>query len=276
MMAASAARIIRMIVVRFRPSVKSLPLLSVFIKKKRLIGLLWTVLAALCAALPESSWSALQFVEARYGGPVLDGAYGLTASPDGNHLYAAGYYDGIIAVYRRDSGTGRLTLTQIQRDGVDGVDGLDCVMDVAVSPDGRHLYTVGDWDDGLAVFSRDSATGALTFVEVQKEGTSGVAGLDGAVAVEVSPDNRHVYVAGSLEDRVVVFSRDSTTGALTFVAVYTDAVGGVEGICGASAIDFSPDGRHLYVSGYYGDSLALFDRDSDTGELTFIEAYYDG
>lgn len=226
--------------------------------------------------LPGQSWSSLHFVEAQYGGPVLDGAYGLATSPDGNHLYAAGYYDGVIAVFSRDSATGGLTLIEIQRDGVDGIDGLDSVMDVAVSPDGGHLYAVGDWDDGLAVFSRDGTTGRLTFVEVQKEGIGGVEGLEGAVAVEVSPDNRHVYVAGSLEDSVAVFSRDSTTGALTCVAVYNDGMGGVDGISGVSAIAFSPDGRHLYATGYYGDSLAVFNRDSVTGELTFLEAFYDG
>lgn len=59
-----------MIVARLRPSVKSLPLLSVFIKKKRLVELLWLVLASLCAALPGRSRASLQFVEARYGGPV--------------------------------------------------------------------------------------------------------------------------------------------------------------------------------------------------------------
>jgi 6-phosphogluconolactonase (cycloisomerase 2 family) len=266
----------KMFIARPLPFEKNLQLLSVFIRKKRLMGFLWMALSAVWILLPDQSWSALQFVEARYGGPVLDGACGLAASPDGNHLYAAGYYDGVIAVYNRDSGTGRLTLIQVQRDGVDGVDGLDCVLDVAVSPDGRHLYAVGDWDDGLAVFSRDSTTGALTFVEVQKEGAGGVVGLDGAVAVEVSPDNRHVYVASSLEDSVAVFSRDSTTGALTFVGVYTDSIGGVEGISGASAIDFSPDGLHIYITGYFGNSLALFTRDSATGALTFIEAHYDG
>lgn len=240
------------------------------------IVLLCIAQVAVWIILPGQSWSSLHFVEAQYGGPVLDGAYGLAASPDGNHLYAAGYYDGVIAVFSRESATGGLTLTEIQRDGVDGIDGLDCVMDVAVSPDGRHLYAVGEWDDGLAVFSRDSTTGRLTFVEVQKEGIGGVEGLDGAVAVEVSPDNRHVYVAGSLEDSVAVFSRDSATGALTFVAVYNDGIGGVDGISGASAITFSPDGRHLYATGYFGDSLAVFNRDSVTGELTFLEAFYDG
>jgi 6-phosphogluconolactonase (cycloisomerase 2 family) len=237
----------------------------------------WLGLAqfAVSIILAGQSWSAMHFVEAQYGGPVLDGAYGVTTSPDGRHLYVAGYYDGVIAVYSRDSTTGELSLTEIQRDGVDGIDGLDRVMDVTVSPDGGNLYAVGEWDNGLAVFSRDSNTGRLTFIEVQKEGAGGVDGLEGAVAVEVSPDNRHVYVAGSFEDSVVAFSRDSTTGALTFVAVYKDEIDGVQGICGASAIAFSPDGRHLYATGYYGDTLAVFNRDSTTGQLTFVEAHAD-
>lgn len=246
------------------------------VQKKQTMVLLFTAQIAVWIILPCQSWSSLHFVEAQYGGPVLDGAYGVATSPDGNHLYAAGYYDGVIAVFSRNSVTGELTLTEIQRDGVDGIDGLDCVMDVAVSPDGRNVYAVGEWDDGLAVFSRDSATGRLTFVEVQKEGVGGVDGLEGAVAVEVSPDNLHVYVAGSLEDSLAVFSRHSATGTLTFVDVYNDGIGGVEGISGASAIAFSPDGRHLYVSGYFGDSLAAFNRDSVTGTLTFLEAFYDG
>lgn len=249
---------------------------SISMHKRRLAGLLGVALTAASITLPGPCWSALQFVQARYGGPVLDGAYCVATSPDGRHLYAAGYYDGVIAVFSRDSTTGALSLTEIQRDGVDSVDGLDSVMDVTVSPDGRHVYAVGEWDNGLAVFSRDSTTGRLAFVEVQKQGVGGVEGLEGAVAVEVSPDNRHVYVAGSFEDSVAVFSRDSTTGALTFTAVYKDETGGVEGICGPSAIGFSPDSRHLYVSGYYGDSMAVFSRDAVTGELTFLEAHFDG
>ena len=134
---------------------------------------------------------------------------------------------------------------------------------LAASSDGNYLYAAEYYGGVIAVFSRDGTTGRLTFVEVQKEGVGGVEGLDGAVAVEVSPDNRHVYVAGSLEDSVVVFNRDSTTDALTFQAVYTDGSGGVEGISGASAIAFGPDGYYLYAAGYYDSAVAVFSVDSD-------------
>jgi len=244
-------------------------------KQNRTTVRIWIAILFLMIGSPSQVSAAMQFVEAQYGGPVLDGAYGIAASPDGAHIYAAGYNSGVIAHFERNASTGILTLSEIFRDGVDGVDGIDSVMDVVVSPDGRSVYAVGEWDNGLAVFSRDTTTGLLVFVEEVKEGVNGVDGLEGAVGVVVSPDNRHVYVAGSFEDSVTVFSRDATTSALTFVAVYNDSVGGVEGIAGASAITFSPDGNHLYVAGYFGNSLAVFSRDSISGKLTFLEAFYD-
>lgn len=224
--------------------------------------------------IPAPAQAAFQFVEAQYGGPILDEVTGLAGSPDGRHLYAAGYWNGVIAVYTRDSATGQLALTQTQRDGAGGVDGLDSAMDIAVSADGQSLYVVGDWDDGLAVFSRDSDTGELTFIEVHKEGDT-VDGLDGAVDVVVSPDNRHVYVASYVDDSVAIFSRDTTTGALTYAGIVQDEIDGVEGIYGAFHISISPDGGHLYVVGYFG-TLTVFARSSVTGELTFIESHTNG
>jgi 6-phosphogluconolactonase (cycloisomerase 2 family) len=75
----------------------------------------------------------------------------------------------------------------------------------------------------VAVFTRNSSTGALAFVEVHKDGASGVDGLNGADSVTVSPDGSHVYVAaGSSDNSVAVFSRNSSTGALTFVEFIKD------------------------------------------------------
>jgi hypothetical protein len=63
-------------------------------------------------------------------------------------------------------------------------------------------------DDAIASFSRDGATGGLTFVEQDKDGIDGVDGLDGARRVGASPDGAHVYVAGFFDDAVVAFSRE--------------------------------------------------------------------
>ena len=105
-----------------------------------------------------------------------------------------------------------LTFVEFHKDGVNGVDGLNGTTSVKVSPHGSHLYASGDSDDAVAVFSRNSATGSLTFVEVHKDGVDGVDGLSGASSVTVSPDGSHLYAAGYSDDAVVVFSASIFVG----------------------------------------------------------------
>ena len=206
----------------------------------------------------------------------LDGAYSVTASPDGKHLYSVGFEDDAVAVFSRNATTGILTFVEVQRDGVGGVDGLDSAESVTVSPDGKHLYAAGKNDDAVAVFSRNSTTGSLTFVEVQKDGVGGVDGLDFATSVTVSQAGKHLYATSFGDDAVAVFSRDSTTGSLTFVEVQKDGVGGVDGLDAALSATVSTDGNHLYAAGYLDNAVAVFSRNSTTGALTFVEVQRDG
>src|SRR5207237_735584 len=83
------------------------------------------------------------------------------------------------------------------KDNTNGVDGVGGAAALALSPDGAHLYAAGKLDDALAVFARDSASGALSFVEVDRQAVDGVDGLDGVDAVAVSPDGTHVYTAAA-------------------------------------------------------------------------------
>ena len=122
-----------------------------------------------------------------------------------------------------------LTFVEVQRNGVDGVDGLESARSVTLSPDGKHLYAVAFFSpsDSMAVFSRNSTTGALTFVQVLNDDVGGVDGLSGASSVAVSPDGKHLYSAGEGEDKLGVFSRNSTTGVLTFTEFQQIGVGSV-------------------------------------------------
>ena len=68
-------------------------------------------------------------------------------------------------------------------------------------------------------------------------------GLNGAMSVKVSPDNRFVYVTGILSDSVAVFERNLTNGVLTQVqALYN---GGSFALDGAREIGLSPDGASV-------------------------------
>lgn len=78
------------------------------------------------------SKSFLSFVEFQKssidGVKGLDGVWSVTLSPDGKNVYTAGYRDDSVAVFSRDATTGKLTLVEVQKDGVGGVDGLSGVL----------------------------------------------------------------------------------------------------------------------------------------------------
>jgi DNA-binding beta-propeller fold protein YncE len=161
---------------------------------------------------------------------------------------------------------------------------------MAMSPDGRNVYTAEDDGPGVVLtFARDPATGALAELLglagcVSANGTDGAAGactpataIQGAIGVAVSPDGKNVYVAArGTANAVAVFARDATSGALTQLAgkdgcVSEDGSGGAcadgAGLTGARGITVSPDGQNVYVAAD-GGALSIFTRDGTTGALT--------
>ncbi|MEA5601287.1 beta-propeller fold lactonase family protein [Nostoc sp. UHCC 0252] len=205
----------------------------------------------------------------------LANATSVTVSPDGKYLYASGYGDSAVAVFERDELTGKLTFVEVQQDDTDGVDGLAGALFVTVSPDGKFLYAAGAGESAVSVFKRDEQTGKLTFVEVQKDDTDGVDGLAAVNSVTVSPDGKFLYAAGFGDSALAVFERDEQTGKLTFVEVQKDDTDGVDGLNAATSVTISPDGKYLYASGFYDSAVAVFERNQETGKLTFVEVQQD-
>jgi hypothetical protein len=141
------------------------------------------------------------------------------------------------------------------------VDGLGDATGVAASPDGAHVYVTGGDDDAVATFLRNPTTGALSFVEFDRDGVGGVDGLDVAFGVAASPDGAHVYVTGLNDNAVATFSRDPATGALSFVEFDQDGVGGVDGLASPLGVAASPDGAHVYATGFTDDAVVSFARE---------------
>lgn len=214
----------------------------------------------------DPATGGLTFVEAefnRVGGVVgMSGPSGVVVSPDGRHVYVAASYEDAVAVFRRDAGSGALTFVEAEFDGVGGVDGLNWPEELAVSPDGKHVYVVSSWDNALAVFARDASTGALTFVEAEFDGIGGVDGLARVEALAISPDGGHVYAAGSSDSMVALFARDAANGRLTFS-------GSTEIFGSASGVAVSPEGSHVYVATSF--SIYVFARSTGSGALTLVE-----
>jgi len=198
-------------------------------------------------------------------------AYGIALSPDGRFVYVTGKYENAVAVYSRDETTGTITFVEKKQDSVDSVDGLLGAQDIAISPDGAHVYVTAANENKVSVFSRNVTNGTLTYVEALTNGVNSVDGLGGVQNIIVSPDGAHVYVTGNTDNAVAAFSRNISTGALTFVEVEKDGVSGVDGIGGAQDVAISPDGVYVYVTGSNDDAVAVFSRNTSTGALTFIE-----
>ncbi|MEM9328029.1 MAG: beta-propeller fold lactonase family protein [Bacteroidota bacterium] len=211
------------------------------------------------------------------GGTIarLGGAKRLAISPDGNHVYVACEFDDAVVVFSRDVVTGELTFVESQVDGLGGVDGLNNAYSVAVSPDNEHVYVAGVSDDMIAVFERNLMTGALTFIEVVEDDVSGVNGLNGVRDVALSSDGSFLYTVGSIDDAVSAFSRNSSTGALTFLQTILDTDMGIDGLNNAYGLYISPDDENVYVASATDDAIAVFDRNTGTGLLTFVEVHKD-
>lgn len=208
----------------------------------------------------------------------LDGAAEIAVSPDGNAVYVAGANEAALAVFDRAPSTGSLAPRQVLRDGIGLIDGLADPTGIAVLADGSlagRVYVSSYGDAALSVF--DPSFEGLEFVAVYKNGVGGVDGLGGARAVVAANGDfgPQVYVASQSDAAVAVFATDFLFD-FGEVQVLRDDQGGVDGLSLAQDVALSPDGNQLYVAGQGEDAVAVFVRNSSTGELLFNEVQKDG
>jgi len=255
----------------------------------------------------------LSFVEVKRNGingvRGVGGAFDVDVSPDGAHVYSAAAGDDAIAVFSRDPKTGSLAFEQAIEDGVNGIEGLEGAISVAVSPDGAHVYTVASVAGNALVFSRDPKSGAVEFIQSTPAGPLSVAvSPNGAhvyfsgggvtafsrdavsgmldpvgsgpgvvvsgVDIAVSPDGQHVYVADSFNKAIFTYCRNISSGTITLVGSVVDEIS-AEGLDGVSAIVVSPDGKWVYSTSLSESAVAVFSRNPNSGMLTFEEVVVD-
>jgi len=155
---------------------------------------------------------------------------------------------------------------------------------VALSPDGRNLYVASSGSDAIAVFTRNGRTGRLSqpkgaagcIAAKGAEGCAAAVGLDRPNSVAVSPDGRNVYATSLGSEAVTVFQRDPATGALSQRLDGSGCIASLplpncvsgRALVGPDVIVVSPDGRNVYVGSFFGNAVAVFNRDASTGTLT--------
>jgi DNA-binding beta-propeller fold protein YncE len=193
--------------------------------------------------------------------PGVDGlwdAYAVVVSPDGNHVYVASYSDDAVSHFDYHADGLIYQSDDLWKDGAGLALYLNGANDLAISPDGKFVYVASRWDDSVTVFARLPVSGNLSWVADYVDDVGGVDGLNGARSVTVSADGKRVYVASQHDHALAVFDRDETFGLLQFVGVYKDGQDGVDGLNVANGVAVSPDGGHVYVTGYGDDAVAVF------------------
>ncbi|KHS85635.1 beta-propeller fold lactonase family protein [Pectobacterium carotovorum] len=213
-----------------------------------------------------------------------DGTTLLVTGSEGNNNSGKTY----LRVYARDAETGELTLLQSFTQGEQDdpstpaieVNGLNTITTLAQSKDGSSVYVAGGSGSAysLVQFSRDTTTGQLSYVGiVATQGVDGVSGLDAAVSeIVLSDDGTSLYAINGVtptdgltnKNAVVFFSRDTTSGALTFVGslVGSDTIP----LKSPSGIVLSSDGTSAYISNLGNHSITVLSRDAETGTLDYV------
>jgi DNA-binding beta-propeller fold protein YncE len=189
------------------------------------------------------------------GSPFVSSDYpnGVAVSPDGLHVVTFSSTSSLFNVYSRNAVSG--VLTQITGSPfVSAAASAKC----RFSGDGAHLY-VTQKNDTLSVYSRNVATGVLTFAF-----NYGVSA--NPIGVCVSSDGNSVYVATSGGGFVYGFSRNIVTGALTPIAGSPYASG-----VNSWGVDVSPDGKFVACGNSGGArGVYMYSRDTVSGALTSI------
>jgi DNA-binding beta-propeller fold protein YncE len=150
--------------------------------------------------------------------------------------------------------------------------------DLAISRDGRFVYTASSIADAVAILRRDTTTGVLT-QRLDRSGCIGQSGsggcmrgkgLDEVWGITLSPDGSNLYAVSSKVNMLSAMARNKASGRLSQLpgryACFIRA-GGVgcpdgRGLTVAVAVTVSRDGRSLYVASEdtYLGSVAVFRR----------------
>ncbi|MEN3068951.1 beta strand repeat-containing protein [Uliginosibacterium sediminicola] len=151
---------------------------------------------------------------------------------------------------------------------VAAVAGLDTLSAGTLSSDGRLVY-VADVNGAIALFSRDTSSGVLSYVKT----FAAASGLSAIEQLQLSADGKTLYAlsetAQSQQGVIAWFSVDSA-GQITYAgsisedyALHGGALSGIEGFA------LSEDGQNLYLFSSGNQKLVWLNRDASSGALSY-------
>lgn len=235
----------------------------------------------------------------------MDGPTDVAVSADGEHVYVVSSSNKIYHFTNTASASGELQIsdvdvtnafnnwtdkisisadgTSLLTSGINGVvawsidangdvttpysdfHGNDGTSEVVFSSDGTLVYLTNANTNSLQVLTADDLT-------VQSQNFSQtIAGANGVISIASADGTKeHVYVTGS-GGSLHVFEREIGSTTLIEKGVFEEGKLGIRGLASANDVAVSADGTFVYVSSGDGESLATFQRNVNTGDLTFAQ-----
>lgn len=154
---------------------------------------------------------------------------------------------------------------------------------IALSPNGKHVYVASFDSNAIAVFKRNRRNGNLSQSKgkagcVSLKGNFGCAravGLKGPNSLDISSNGRFLYATSRGSSSVTAFRRNARSGALRQLPSGSGCIANFplpgctvgRALSGADVVAVSPDGSNVYVGSFFGSSIAVFDRDRQSGDL---------
>ena len=234
--------------------------------------------------------------------------YEIVVSSDGENVYVTSFGKEAVAEFSREPATGLLTqlvspnncistLTTAETScGTEKALGLEHVIGLVTTPDGKDLYTASGGTEGggaIAAFKRESGgvlkqlAGAQGCVSTSDNECAAAVAIDGPEDLAVSPNSHNVYVSSYKSNAVLEFRRESS-GALaqlappnTCIMTPTETVpveagcSEAKGVTEPLGVTISPGGESVYASSSFEDDEAVLTRNAETGALTPLSSPYE-
>jgi PQQ-like domain len=214
------------------------------------------------------------------GGPDL--ATAIAVSPDARTVFVTGESDGppkdngkanAYATVAYDAATGK-QLWASRYDGHGTFDNFDFARAIAVSPDGRTVFVTGEASAKRFVGYTTIAYSAAAGKQKWARNYDSPGGWANALAV--SPDGRTLFVTGDVRRKPAgvdggTIAYDARTGAQRWVSFYAGSAGNTD----ANAVQVSPDGRTVFVTGETGDHFATVAYSAANGAQRWVSRWQD-
>ena len=210
-----------------------------------------------------------------YVGKITDGlSYPYAISVTSNHAFLGN--SGGIHIRERGINSDFALVSSFKSNNLAKVDNISYPSSIAFSPDDDQIFVTSSGDDAIAVFNRNTISGELSYSESYQNSLNDIEGMVAPKVITVTNDGKQIFVVSDINDTLVVFDRDPSSGILTYRGFFQDEVDGIDGLEGAIDVAVSHDDSQVFVVSNEDDSLVVFDRNANTGELSLNNVFTDG